>query len=218
MSYGQNKPAGLVAINSSTSGIYNGQTYKAYIKSAYATSIFRGDLVYLDNDGFIHNLFDKGSPAYRTAQAFGVFNGCSYIQPTANNPTDPASPGRSYWPGGTVTKNSVPASCDIIIDPSVVFTIQANATGLTWESQGATVAVGYTSATGNPDGDTLTGQSSMFLDASTLRTFNNLNLKIIGFDPNPSNPIPIPGGATSPYVNAWVVIQNHTLVQRADSN
>src|SRR5882672_8611735 len=105
MSYGQNQPAGLVVWNNIASAAYNGQMQIGYIPSGYANNIFRGDLVYLDGDGFIHNLSDLQVRAYPTAQSIGVFNGCSYVQPTANNPIDPASPGRPYWPAGTTTAN-----------------------------------------------------------------------------------------------------------------
>jgi hypothetical protein len=218
MSYGQNQPAGLVAVNSTISAIYNGQNRKYWIQSGYPNNIFKGDLVYLGSDGFIHNLSDLGSPGYATAQSYGVFNGCSYVQPTANNPTDPASPGRSYWPGGTVTANNQNASCDIIDDPNIVWTIQTDSTGLAWNAQGATASVGYTyisPSTTNPTGNFLTGQSSMLLVGGSVGTAANLNLRIIGFDPDVTNPVPLPGGGNSIYVNALVLIQNHSFMQRA---
>ena len=217
MSYGQNQPAGLVAYNSNTSAIYNGQTRKFYIQSGYANNIFRGDLVYLGADGFIHNLSELLVGFYPTSQALGVFNGCSYVQPTAGNPVDPASPGRPFWPAGNVTANGVPATCDIITDPSIVFTIQADVGGLPWNAQGATASVGYTyvpASTTNPQGNTLTGQSSMVLNSASVGTAANLNLRIISFDDSPNNPIPLPGGGSSPYVNALVLIQNHSFVVR----
>src|SRR4029077_20879322 len=146
MSYGQNQPAGLVATKTITSAIYNGQTspFPYKIQSGYPKNIFNGDLVFLGADGFIHNLADLFVAGYPTAQAVGVFNGCSYAQPTANNPTDPANPGRPYWPAGTITANGLYADCYIIDDPNIVYSIQADANGLAWNAQGATVSVGYT--------------------------------------------------------------------------
>lgn len=217
MSYGQNQPAGLVSANTITSAIFNGQNRQYYIQSGYANNIFKGDLVYLGADGFIHNLSELLIATYPSSPAIGVFNGCSYVQPTANNPIDPASPGRPYWPAGTVTSNNVPAQCFISDDPNLVFTIQSDVGGLNWNDQGATVSVGYALVAGsltNPTGNFITGQSSMVLNSASVGTAANLNLRIIGFDQNPSNPIPLPGAGPSPYVNALVLIQNHQFAVR----
>jgi hypothetical protein len=217
MSYGQNQPAGLVSQNTTTSAIYNGQNRRYFIQSGYANNIFRGDLVYLGADGFIHNLSDLQAANYPTAQALGVFNGCSYVQPTAANPTDPASPGRPFCPGGTVTSNGTPATCDILDDPWIVYSIQADAGGVPWDAQGATAPVGYTyvpASVTNAAGNTLTGQSSLVLNSGQIGVNAAFNLRIIGFDPNPSNPIPLPAGGPSPYVNVLVLIQNSSFVVR----
>ena len=98
MSYGQNQPWGLVAVKTTTGAPWNGQTSPYLIKSGYVNNIFKGDLVYLADDGYIHNLSDLQVANYPTAQAIGVFNGCSFVTSTATNPIDPASPGRPYWP------------------------------------------------------------------------------------------------------------------------
>lgn len=217
MSYGQNQPAGLVSQNTVVSAIYNGQNSSYYIQSGYPNNIFRGDLVYQGDDGFIHNLSDLEVGNYPTAQAVGVFNGCSYVQPSASNPSDPANPGRPYWPAGTVTLGGKPAPCDIIDDPWVVFSIQTDPAGIPWNAQGATASVGYTYVAGsttNPTGNTLTGQSSMVLVGGSVGDAADLNLRIKAFDPNPNNPIPLPAGGPAPYVNALVLIQNHSFVTR----
>src|SRR6478609_10070227 len=100
MSYGYNSPAGLQVVNETISGVYNGQTRPYYIKNNYAYNIFRGDLVFLGADGYIHSLAEYNGigAAYNQSPSLGVFNGCSYEQSTAINPTDPANPGRPYWP------------------------------------------------------------------------------------------------------------------------
>lgn len=223
MAYGQNQPFGLKALNSSISGIYNGQTTRYYIQSGYAWNIFVGDLVYLGTDGFIHNLFELGAVPLQTAQSLGVFNGCSYTQPFATNPIDPASPGRAFWPQGTVTKDGAPASCYIIDDPNVRYTIQSDQGGLAWSAVGKTAYVSYTpAAVGNgPDGNTITGQSKMVLN-STIGTNAAYNLRIVGLDDNPSQTLPTPpsinpiiaAGAAVPYLNAVVLIQNHSFASR----
>src|SRR5271154_3292571 len=103
MAYGQNQPFGLQTINSTISGAFNGQTGDYYIQSGYNYNIFQGDLVYLGTDGFIHNLYDLGVATYVTYPALGVFNGCSYVQPSAANPISAAVPSKPFWPAGTVT-------------------------------------------------------------------------------------------------------------------
>jgi hypothetical protein len=214
MAYGQPQPFGLVPWKQSIAGIYNGQTMQFPIKSGYANNIFRGDLVYVGPDGFLHNLFDLGNGTYPTATAWGVFNGCSYVQPTATNPIDPASPGRPYWPGGTNTANGVNATADVIVDPNIIYTIQVDATGIAWTAQGANFSVVY-DGTGapTPNGNTITGQSTMQLNSATIGADHTKNLLVIGFDNYPGNPIPVAGGGPQPYVNALVVISNHQFKQ-----
>jgi hypothetical protein len=229
MAYGQNKPGGLLSLMDTISGIYNGQTGKYYIQSGYQFNIFRGDLVYLGSDGFIHNLYDVGAPGvngYTQAQALGVFNGASYVQPFANNPIDPASPGRSYWPAGTVTANGAPATCFIIEDPNVVYTIQVSGSAA-WNAQSRYASVAYTDPTTGygapgPLGDTQTGQSSMVLNSATFGNNPLFNLRVIGFDDNPTQTLPVApsinpvraAGAPVPFINVRVLIQNHSYVTR----
>lgn len=219
MSYGQNQPAGLVPVNTNTSAIYNGQNRQYYIKSGYGFNIFRGDVVYAGDDGYIHSLAELTSPTWQTATILGVFNGCSYAQPVSQNPTDYASPARPYWPAGTVvTNNPFGATASIIDDPSVIYTIQTNVAGAAWTNQFQTAAVGFTlDVSGNPQGNTNSGQSSMFLDGNTFNTGGTptlLNLKVIGFDPTQGNPIPLPNAGVEPYVNLLVMIQNHFYATR----
>lgn len=217
MSYGQNQPWGLMATKTTNGGTWNGQTSQYFIQSGYANNIFKGDLVYLGADGFIHNLSDLQVANYPTAQALGVFQGCSFTTPTSVNPIDPASPGRQYWPAGTNTLNGIPASCDIIDDLNVIFNVQSDITGLSWNAQGATASVAYTYFGGsltNPSGNFNTGVSSLVLNGGSVGVNANLNLRILRFVPTVQT-IPSPGGGVLQYVNAEVLIQNHSFVQRA---
>src|SRR3982750_1485506 len=138
MSYGQNQPWGLMAVKTTNGSTWNGQTSQYLIQSGYAFNIFKGDLVFLGNDGYIHNLGELGNNALQTRQAIGVFNGCSFQTSVATNPIDPASPGRSYWPAATTTFNNIDATCDIIDDPSVIYNIQSDASGVPFNAQGST--------------------------------------------------------------------------------
>lgn len=217
MSYGQNQPWGLMAIKTINGGTWNGQTSQYLIQSGYANNIFKGDLVYLGADGYIHNLSELTAVTLQTAQAIGVFNGCSFLTTTATNPIDPASPGRPYWPAGTVTFNNQDATCDIIDDPSVIYNIQSDAGGVPFNAQGDTASVGYTyivASTTNPTGNFNTGVSSMVLASATIGTGATDNLRILRFVPVSGNPSPA-AGPTIGYNNVEVLIQNHSFVQRA---
>jgi len=213
MSYGQNQPWGLQAIKT-LSGTWNGQTSQYKIQSGYAFNIFKGDLVFLGNDGYIHNLGELGNANLQVRQSLGVFDGCSFQTSVATNPIDPASPARPYWPAGTVTFNAIDATCFIIDDPNVIYNIQSDAAGVPFNKQGATAAVNYSFVTGtNPSGNTNTGTSNVVLDTGTLGN-NQFNLKVIRFVPVSGN-VPVSNGASRvPYNNVEVVIQNHTFASR----
>ena len=117
MSYGQNQPWGLQAIKTINGGTWTGRTSQYRIMSGYANNIFKGDAVYLGNDGYIRNVSDRQLAGVPTTNTREIFNGCSFQTSTATNPIDPASPGRSYWPAGTSTFNGIDATCDIIQSP-----------------------------------------------------------------------------------------------------
>ncbi|HXB11082.1 MAG TPA: hypothetical protein VNZ45_03770, partial [Bacteroidia bacterium] len=157
---------------------------------------------------------------YGTAPAIGVFNGCSYEQPSAQNPTDPANPGRPFWPQGTVIYGNYPygALAYIIDDPNIVYSIQVNVAGIPWNAVGSTASVAFPTTGGFVNGNVNTGQSLMVLDGNTVGAdLQDANLRIIGFDQNPNNNIPLPGppaGPAAPFVNALVLIQNHQYLQR----
>lgn len=219
MSYGQNASLGLVPLSSYISGSYNGQNRQYYIQSGYAFNIFKGDPVYLGGDGFIHSLFELGAGPLATAQSLGIFNGCSYEQPSAQNPTDPANPGRPYWPANTTIYGNFPygALAYIIDDPNLVYSLQVNADGIPWNAVGDTASILFNTTGGQVNGNTNTGQSLVVLNGSTVGDHNAArNVRIIGFDQNPNNPIPLPvTGPAVPFVNALVLLQNHSYLQRA---
>lgn len=213
MSYGQNQPWGLMAIKTTTGATWNGQTNPYLIQSGYPNNIFKGDLVYLGADGYIHNLSEQQAGGLGNYQALGVFNGCSFQTTTATNPIDPASPGRAYWPAGITTFNQIDAVAQIIDDPNVIFNIQADAGGVPFGGQGNTTSVAYTYTAGsttNPTGNINTGSSNMVLNTATIATAAGLNLRILRFVAQPGN---LPG---IPFNNVEVLIQNHSFMQRAE--
>jgi len=201
MSYGQNLPFGMQAVRSLTSASYNSQGNPYYINKESVSSIFRGDLVAIDNNGLITSLKDVAG--FQTAASIGVFNGCSYIVPTGNNPISPAYTGASYWPKNTVVvPNSIPVAF-VLDDPNIVYTIQTNsAVGATQALVGRTRSVGF-----NADGNTTTGVSTMFLDQDT-GALQTSNLKILSVLPSPD------GSTTTSYNVLEVIIQNHRYLSR----
>lgn len=216
MSYGQNQPWGLQAIKTINGGTWNGQTSQYLIQSGYNFNIFKGDPVYLGADGYIHTLGDILVNPVATQQILGIFNGCSFQTSVATNPIDPASPGRAYWPSGTVTFNSIDATCDIIDDPNVIYNIQSNAAGVPFSAQGSTASLAFTyiqPAGVNPAGNTNTGSSMVVLDAGTIGVLNT-NVKILRFVPVAGN-VPVGNGLNRvPYNNVEVIIQKHSFATR----
>ena len=131
-------------------------------------AIFQGDLVTV-YDGYLVAF----APASHTA-AVGVFNGCTYIDPTTGKPT-----WKNYYPGSVnITQGTIQA--DVLDDPSQLFTIQCDE-GFVQANIGknADVVAG--------SGNTTTGQSAMELDSSTIANAAALNLKIVGLYNVPGN-------------------------------
>ena len=124
-------------------------------------TIFQGDLVVL-TAGFISRFL----PATHTA-AVGVFNGCSYIDPTTGKPTF-----KNYYPGSVnITSGKIIA--DVLDDPNQLFLVQCDAGFVAAD-------VGKNADVIGTGGSTTTGISTMELNSSTLATTAALNLKVVG--------------------------------------
>ncbi len=119
-----------------------------------------------------------------------------------------------YWPANTVTLNNVDATAFIIDDPNVIYNIQSDATGVAFVNQGKTANVHFTVSGGFVSGNTITGNSSVVLNTTGIGTTSNFNLRIRAFVPVPGN-VPPSTGSAIPFNNVEVLIQNHSLVQRA---
>lgn len=131
-------------------------------------AIFQGDLVTV-YDGFLVQF----NPASHTA-AVGVFNGCSFVDPSSGKPTF-----KNFYPGSVnITTGKITA--DVIDDPSQLFTIQADEDIVQADiGKNADVVVGT--------GSIVNGISAMELDSSTVSNTAALNLKIVGFLNTPAN-------------------------------
>ena len=120
-------------------------------------AIYQGDLVTL-YDGYVV----KFVPASHTA-ALGVFNGCSYINPTTGKPT-----WSNYYPGSVnITSGKIVA--DVQDDPNQLFIIQA-------DESVVQANVGKNADVVGTGGSTTTGVSTMELDSSSIDKTAALNL------------------------------------------
>lgn len=240
-------PTGLNPVRYLNGAPWNNQLQTYRIRSGYANNIFRGDPVIIGaptggTSGYILSLADfggiatsagytafrgqtEGNDTVQNTPIFGVFMGCSYTNPLGVNPIDPASPGRQYWPAGTQTLGNVDAIANVIVDPNVVYSIQGdNVTqtfsynvlqyaGITFPGFGATPTNSLVT------GSTQTGQSSAFVDMSTLSEVpvvgsatTALNLRLL----NLALGTTAPGNQEGAVANIWeVIIQNHYFVARS---
>jgi hypothetical protein len=142
--------------------------YGYEIEDNQAGAIFQGDLVTI-----VGGYVVKFLPATHAA-ALGVFNGCSYIDPTTGKPTF-----KNFYPGSVnITSGKIIA--DVIDDPSQLFLIQA-------DEDIVQADIGKNADVVGTGGSTTTGVSTMELDSSTIADTAALNLKIVGLYNVPGN-------------------------------
>jgi hypothetical protein len=142
--------------------------YGYIIADNQSGAIYQGDLVTLVGGYLVR--YVSGTHA----TAVGVFNGCSYIDPTSGKPT-----WSNYYPGSVnITTGQIVA--EVLDDPNQLFIIQADE-DVVQADIGQNAAVAYTA------GSNITGISAMELDSSTILTTNTLVLKIVGLYNIPNN-------------------------------
>ena len=179
---------GLIPVRKVGGQPWTGGQQRYRIASGATTAIFQGDLVTQLTAGTIGRHAASG-----TVPILGVFNGCSYTDPTS---------------GETVFSNSYPGSisasdivANVIDDPMVQFSIQSD------EAFPVTDLFGnFDIVDSSPVGDTKTGTSNMQLDTSTGATTATLPLKAIDISQDPEN-----SDVASAGTNVIVVIQNHVM-------
>lgn len=197
MSYGIDKPSGLVPFRHLLSSTWNNQTNGASssytIRTGLNVNIFSGDYV----------TYNGGDPGYlipgtgaTDQQIVGVFAGCQYKDSTGLLVSKP------YWPANTVGTDIVAYVYD---DPFIVYNIQCG------DSVGAVKALLISHIGNNCNiqfvaGNTSSGITSSYLDLHDLDPADGLNVKIVGLTPYPK------GNAFGvDHNNALVVINNHIL-------
>jgi hypothetical protein len=164
---------------------FTGGQNRYRIAANYGTSIFQGDMVMQVTGGGVEIHADGG-----TVPIVGVFNGCTYTDPTSGEVTF-----SNYYPAST---NASDIIAFIIDDPMVVFEIQADAAFPIADLLGNFDVV-YTSA-----GSTVTGISGSELKVTDGGTATTLPLKAIDISQDPEN-----SDVSSANTNVKVVIGNH---------
>lgn len=156
------------------------------IASGYATAIYQGDMVKMVTGGGIERV-----AAGDGGLVLGVFNGCSYTDPTTGKPT-----WSNYYPGSVAAADIM---ATIIDSPDATFEIQADAAFPV-----ADLAGNFDIVDQSPVGDTTSGTSRMELAVSTGATTATLPLKAIDISQDPEN-----SDVSSANTNVIVKINNH---------
>ena len=187
----QDASFGLKPVRMMGGSPYTGGQSRYRIANNYGTNIFQGDLVMQVTGGGVEIHADGG-----TVPIVGVFNGCTYTDPTTNEPVF-----SNYYPASTAAADVI---AFIIDDSNVVFEIQADATFPVADLLGNFDVV-YTNA-----GSTVTGISGAELEVSTGATTAGLPLKAIDISGDPEN-----SDVATANTNVLCVIQNHICGQKS---
>ena len=187
----QDASFGLKPVRMMGGSPYSGGQSRYRIANNYDTNIFQGDLVAQVTGGGIELHADGG-----TVPIVGVFNGCTYTDPTTNEPVF-----SNYYPASTAAADVI---AFIIDDSNVVFEVQADATFPVADLLGNFDVV-YTNA-----GSTVTGISGAELEVSTGATTAGLPLKAIDISGDPEN-----SDVATANTNVLCVIQNHICGQKS---
>jgi hypothetical protein len=164
---------------------FHGGQSRYRIAANYGTSIFQGDMVAQVTGGGIEVHADGG-----TVPIVGVFNGCSFTDPTTGEQKF-----QNFYPAST---NASDIIAFVIDDPMVIFEVQADDTFPVADLFGNFDIV-YTSS-----GSTVTGISGAELNVTDGGTGTTLPLKAIDISEDPEN-----SDVASANTNVKVVIQNH---------
>ena len=170
---------------------YTGGLSRYRIAANYDTAIFQGDMVAQVTGGGVEVHADGG-----TVPIVGVFQGCSYTDPTTKEQVY-----KNYYPASTNTSDIF---AYVIDDPMAIFEVQCNAAFPVADLFGNFDIV-YTSS-----GSTTTGISGAELNVSDGATTAALPLKCIDISQDPQN-----SDVSSDATNVHVVIQNHIFGQKS---
>lgn len=169
-------PFGLRPVDR-VSGAATTQGFKKYpIVSNYSVALMNGDPVILLNTGTGRGRLNRINATVAattitssagTTGTLGVFVGCEYTDPTSSKYLQ-----RQYYPGSIVASD---IQGFVVDDPFAIFRIQAD-DALDYNAIGCNASLIQTVV-----GNTLTGNSGLALDASSVANTATLPLRIVGF-------------------------------------
>jgi len=169
------KPIGKVGMNTNSTGA-SGYTFYE-IASGNSNAIYQGSPVIPLSTGYIDIV---GAAAGGTVGLLGAFYGCEYVSSTTGETVY-----SNYWPGSGADSNH-PVKAWIYDDPLQLYLI---ATDASWTNKATARAAVFANAnfSSGTSGSTTSGMSSAALAISTINTTNTLNMRIMGWQENPSN-------------------------------
>jgi hypothetical protein len=151
-----NAPFGFKPVSHPT-GNARATAYPLGLSAAYATSLYRGQPVKL-NDGVVN-------VAGTTGAILGIFDGVEYTDSTGKRVVSP------YWPANTAHSDAILYVWD---DPNTIFEVQA-------DGAVAQTAIGDAANLSNlSNGSTRSGQSACTLSSSLAGSGNQAQFRIIG--------------------------------------
>jgi hypothetical protein len=169
------RPIAKMGQNSNSTGVSGYTQYE--IASGNSNVIYFGTPVIPLSTGYIDVV---GAAAGGTVGLLGAFMGCKYVASTTGKPT-----WSNYWPGSGAN-SSHPVEAWVADDPMQIFIV---ATDASWTNKATARAAVFANAnfSSGTSGSTTTGMSSGALAISTIATTNTLNLRILGWEEDPSN-------------------------------
>ena len=182
----QDSPFGLRPVRMVNGSPFSNQQNRYRIAANYNTSIFQGDLVKAVTGGGIERV-----AAADGGLVLGVFNGCTYTDPTSGK-----QKWSNYYPAST---NASDIIAFVVDAPDTVFEVQADAAFPVADLFG-----NFDIVDNSPVGDTTSGISNMEVSVTTGATTASLPLKAIDISQDPLN-----SDVATANTNVLVIINNH---------
>jgi len=182
----QDSPFGLRPVRMVNGSPFSNQQNRYRIAANYNTSIFQGDLVKAVTGGGIERV-----AAADGGLVLGVFNGCTYTDPTSGK-----QKWSNYYPAST---NASDIIAFVVDAPDTVFEVQADAAFPVADLFG-----NFDIVDNSPVGDTTSGISNMEVSVVTGATTATLPLKAIDISQDPLN-----SDVATANTNVLVIINNH---------
>jgi hypothetical protein len=162
-------PSGLQPVKNLGQRGYNSGVRMFKITNGYATAIFNGDVVKLNQAGTGFLEKDTGTT---TATPVGIFLGVEYTDATFGKIQ------KNYWPASTVATDAVAYVCD---DPQALFRATSVSSGTTVSGVALESAIGKNAALVQNTGSTANGKSKVAIGSFAVTA--TLPIRIVGSVP-----------------------------------